>query len=403
MVSRKYFFISAAILTLIVMGFLWLNEDEKPANPEPVATPALISNYRDRVIFDKSEEDFLCEFENDLLILKNRLPVPGAAVVIVKGGKIIYEKSFGYKDIGSKSPVTNSTVFRIGSVSKGFASGLAGILVNEGSLSWSAPVNCYLPNYRTSPEEYTDSLTIERILSHTTGYPYQAYSTLIEDNIPLDEMIAALQRLKLSRIPGEIHSYQNVAYSLIEKIIESRVSGSFQDLMAKKIFRPLGMQNASIDFNTIHNELNLALPHFSTSGGFYQSEISTAYYNASAAGGINASISDMGKWLQAIMGYRPAVLPPGVRKQLFTPRIRTAVKNSQLSWLERPRKGHYGLGWRIIEYPSDTLVYHEGYVNGYKSAIGFSPHNDIGICILSNYGGSFTSSLLADFFREEGY
>lgn len=356
-----------------------------------------------RPVLNESEAEFLCEFENHVLSLNERYANPGLAVAIVKGDKLIYRKGFGFRNMDEKLPVTTSTIFRIGSVSKGFAATLAGILEEEQVIEWDAPVSSYLPDYRVKPETYLDSVTVGHILSHTAGYPYQAYSTLIEDGVTLTEMIQSLQQLTLSRSPGTIHSYQNVAYSIIEQILQQQTSCSFQALMEERIFEPLEMNHASIDYESIINASNVALPHFYTSKfGLYVGEISPTYYNASAAGGINASIEDMGKWLMAVMGNKANIISDKVREELYKPKIVTAVKNSFLSLLDQPRSGHYGLGWRIIEYPSDTLVYHEGYVNGYKSAIGFSQTDNIGICILSNSGGRLTSRLLADFFRMHG-
>ncbi|MDX1627780.1 MAG: serine hydrolase domain-containing protein, partial [Fulvivirga sp.] len=296
--------------------------------------------------------------------------------------------------------VNTSTVFRIGSVSKGLAAGLAGILEHEGKLKWDDPVSDYLPNFKTRQSDLTDSITIAHILSHSAGYPYQAYSTLIEDGAPLDDMLLKLQALPLSRRPGEIHAYQNVAYSLIERVIESiDPSATFEEKMHEKIFIPLHMNHASVNFLSMVDSDNVAKPHLYGPRGFIVRKISPTYYNARAAGGVNASISDMSQWLLAIMGYKPEVMPYQIRNEIFSPSIPTAVKNSYLSRLEKPRYGYYGKGWRIINYPSDTIIYHQGYVNGYKSAIAFSKTDEIGICILSNSGGHFSSIMLADFFN----
>lgn len=396
----KYFNLLFLFISTGITGFLWFNDadEAKPAFArEPDVTLALISGEYN--VFDAAEENFLCKFENHLLSLKNDYPVPGAAIAVVKEGRVIYKKGFGVKDINGNDPVNTSTVFRIGSVSKGFAAGLAGILKSNGFIGWKTPITKYLPCYRANPISYSDSLTTERILSHTTGYPYHAYSTLIEEGNSLDDMIQALQLLKMSRMPGEMHAYQNVAYSLIEKVVESCTDTTFQNLMQQRIFDPLNMQHASTDYASIMKEDNLAMPHYPIRSGFRRVDISNTYYNTCAAGGVNASIDDMGKWLRAAMGYRPDIFSPEVLAELYQPKISTRVKNSFFNKLETPGKGYYGMGWRIVEYPTDTIIYHEGYVNGYKSAIGFSKKEGIGICILTNTASRFSSKLLADFFK----
>lgn len=393
--------VTQVILSLVLItatGYLYLSGNKVVDNREPLSITE-ITAFNSEEVFKLNEESFLCDFDNYLMQQHERYNTPGFAVAIVKKGEVIYQKGFGYRDLSSKLPVTPHTVFRIGSVSKGISAGLAGILENENRFSWKDPISKFIPDFTTNKKQWTDSLTVERILSHTTGYPYQAYTTLIEDGLPLNDMINSLKKLPLSRHPGEIHAYQNVAYSLIEKVAEASTETPFDSLMKEKIFNPLGMTNASTDYHSIVSASNFAKPHFATRRGYYVSKVSPTYYNAAAAGGVNASISDMGKWLVAAMGYRPDVLPYEVRKELFNPRTRIRVKNHYLSRLDYPRFGHYGLGWRILDYPTETIIYHEGYVNGYKSAIGFSQTNDIGICILANAGGSLTSKALAEFFK----
>jgi len=385
-----------SIASIAAVGWLWLS-DERTAHLEVHEMPKIKRIDYDAAHFDPAEEEFLCKFENRITILKDKYRVPGTAIAIVKDGNIIFKRGFGYRNIKTLEPVTTSTVFRVGSVSKGFAAVLAGLLEQDDFIEWEKPVSIYIPDYRVNPAQFKDSITISHILSHTAGYPYQAYSTLIEDGVPLDDMIESLQDLQLSRQPGEIHAYQNVAYSIIEKVLQEQTMCSFKTLMHQRVFSPLNMYNASIDYKSISEHNNVAYPHYYSRIGTHVGKISSTYYNASAAGGVNASIDDMAKWLIAIMGYNQDVLPDEVRQELFKPAIVTAVKNSYLSRLEQPRYGHYGLGWRIVEYPSDTLVYHEGYVNGYKSAIGFSKTDNIGICILTNSGGAFSSKLLAEF------
>ena len=177
------------------------------------------------------------------------------------------------------------------SVSKGFASILAGVVLSDGQ-DWSDPLSNYISDFEVTPKELTDSITIGHILSHSSGYPYQTYSTLIEDGIERRRLFEELKKIKLSRKPGDIHSYQNVAYSLIEPVIESVIDSSYQYVPIK---------------------------------------LSPAYYNVAAAGGINASITDMAQWLKAILGQRPNVISTKVLDDVFTPRVRTSVKNYHFS------------------------------------------------------------------------
>ncbi|ELR70087.1 Beta-lactamase [Fulvivirga imtechensis AK7] len=320
---------------------------------------------------------------------------PGASLAIVKDGTVIYQKAFGVKSAGGKDSVDIDTRFRIASVSKGFSAVLAGLVARDSLLCWDDNMIHYL---KYPVQGKMKDITIRNILSHTCGFQYQAYSTLVEDELPRDAIISRLLTLKLSRHPGDIHSYQNVAYSLIEPILESIYDRPFTELMTDQIFTPLGMSHTTISYDSMINGVNVAMPHGYRRGAFVPATIKSSYYNVAAAGGINSSISDMAQWLRAMLGYRPEVVPHEVLDQVFEPVISMRVKNPYFSQLYKPRSGYYGMGWRIIEYPEDTIIYHGGYANGYKSGIAFDRDKKIGICVLTNAPSKFSNLVLTQFF-----
>jgi beta-lactamase class C len=164
-------------------------------------------------------------------------------------------KGFGVREIGKKDPVDVNTVFRIASVSKCFASFLTGVLVEEKKLAWDDRVVKYVPGFSLSSAEETQKLTLRHVLSHSTGLPFHAYTNLVEDGHTLEEMLSRLKDVPLNGKVGEIYSYQNVAYSLIGEAIKSATGKSYEAWMVEKVFGPLDMENASIDYasRTCHN------------------------------------------------------------------------------------------------------------------------------------------------------
>lgn len=357
----------------------------KPALPKPPPYSATVE-----------DEQFLKEFEAYVAEVFKKTNTPGASLAIVKNGVTLFHKAYGVKSAHGTDSVDVETLFRLASVSKGFSSVLAGLIVKDSLLNWDDPMANYLPYPLL---DSANNITIRHLLSHTAGFPYQAYSTLVEDELPRDTMISRLLKLPLSRNPGEIHSYQNVAYSIIEKILEAVAEKPFTQLMHERLFKPLEMTTASISYDSMINSGNVALPHGFRNRRFVPTKIDRSYYNVAAAGGINASITDMEKWLKAVLGNAKSIIPNAVIDQVFNPVIKIRVKNPYLSQLERPRDGHYGLGWRIIQYPGDTIVYHGGYANGYKSGVALDRSKNIGICILTNAPSKLTSLVMSTFFR----
>ena len=103
-----------------------------------------------------------------------------------------------------------------------------------------------------------------------------------------------------------------------------------------------------------------------------------------AAGGINANILDMAKWLQAQMGHMPDVIDRATLQLLHSPVVATPAELRRNRRMTHLTQAHYGLGWRIYEYGGQTVVNHSGSVEGYSARIAFLPERDVGIVLLSN-------------------
>jgi beta-lactamase class C len=326
--------------------------------------------------------------------------IPGAAVVIVKEGRVVYQKGFGIKEKGKPDMVDEDTVFRLGSLSKGFASVLAGIFVEEGIINWTDPVSQYLDEFRLSDPAQTERVEIRHLLSHTVGLPRHSYTNLVEDGLPLDRIIPRLEEVPLLTVEGQQLSYQNAAYSSIEKVLESQSNTDFSSLLKEMIFDPLSMRMATTDHQSILDSENKAYPHVmvSRSKGRRPIPITDKYYNAVSSGGINASISDMGKWLLLLLGHYPNVISPETLRDIYEPQATLQNRRFSRHW-EGVDESHYALGWRVLENQGQTIVYHGGYVNGYRSELAFAPDEQLGICILINTPSSYPLKVIPELFK----
>lgn len=324
---------------------------------------------------------------------------PGAAIVIVKGEETLLVRGFGVKGKGSVDQVDEETAFRLASVSKGFAPILAGLLVHEGLLSWDDQVIKHLPDFKLKEAENTEALTIRNVLSHTTGLPRHAYTNLIEEGRSWDDMRTALGDVDRIGKVGKHYSYQNVVYSLIGDVIEKVTGRSYNDLMEERVFEPLNMNTASITYEDMKMCPNAAAPHNFRSGVLKQTEVEEEYYRVAPAAGVNASANDMAEWLKTLMGHRPEIIDPSILKEIYKPVIRTPRRNRHFKAYGIPMsKAHYGMGWRILEFPEYNLIHHSGYANGFKSEVAFDYEKGIGIAVLSNAPTSFAGACLANFF-----
>lgn len=353
--------------------------------------------------YNPYQQQFIQVLEDTLQYLFESSRAPGAGIVVVKDSMPILMRGYGVRSVKEPDSVDIHTVFRLASVSKGFASALAGILVADTLLRWSDPVIDYVPSFALVSPDQTKKINLKHVLSHTTGLPYHAYTNLVEANLLRDDMIKLLAGVNLIGEAGQWYSYQNVAYGVVEPIVEAATIKSYQELLQERIFEPLRMNDASVWYKDMMETTNKALPHLHGRGGWVTIPISESYYNVPSAGGVNASSLDMVQWLTALLGNHPEVLPASALDSIFHPQINTPIENRYFRYWKNLEAAHYGLGWRILYNAGDTVAYHGGYANGYRSVVAVDRGNQIGICILSNAPSNLISRtipIFLDLYRQ---
>lgn len=383
------------IIGICLYFFRWPERVVESASVTPVVTEKVSVP----VYVNPQFQQLLDDYEKEIQDLMNISGIPGAAIAIVKDSNIVFLRGFGVKIANGKDSVNEHTVFRIASVSKCFSSLLTGMLVADDTLSWDDPVIKYVPNFALKTREQTEKLTLRHVLSHTTGLPYHTYTNLVEDGTALTVMLDKLKDVDLSNAVGVEYSYQNVAYSVIGEVIHVATGKTFEQEMTERVFKPLHMMDASLDYKSITKNINRAWPHRIRYGKWRPTSITDTYYNVAPAGGINASITDMAHWMLALLGNQPDVVHPETINDVFTPQVKAPSKNRNYGRTQRFSSSYYGLGWRILYYPNDTLVYHGGYVNGFRSEVAINTKERVAVCLLANAPGMVADKGIPIFFN----
>jgi beta-lactamase class C len=319
----------------------------------------------------------------------------GLAVAVVKKGEIALMRTYGVREAGRNEPVTSDTVFRIASLSKGFASTLAVLEQHEGKLNLQTPVVSLVPEFKLRKAGDAAKVTFEDVLAHRTGLPPYAYDNLLEGGTPPAKILNEYGKVKQTCSPGECFTYQNVAFNMIAAAIEKASGKSFASELHTRILAPLGMKTASVGLRELTATGNWARPHKRVGQGWVATPVTDYYYKVPAAGGVNASISDLSRWLIAQMGHRPDVLPRAVLDEAHRRRISTPPETSRQRSLKTPvTDTSYGLGWRRYTYAGQQLLTHSGSVEGFIAQIAWLPEQDAGIVILSNTRGSRAAKIM---------
>jgi len=328
--------------------------------------------------------------------------------VIVKDSTVIYKKGFGVKEIHTNDSVDVHTVFRIASLSKGVTSVLAGNLADRNELQWKQNIKKTINNFSLKDKAQAKRLTVNHVLSHTSGLYKYSNSKLIHKGLSLHNIISNFKRNGVVAKEGTTYDYQNAVFSVIEKVMEKNTDISFEILLKERLFMPAGMKNASSSYADIKSNDNVALPHKWNhySKKYYLTNLHQNYYNVAAAGGINASISDMGEYLKVLLGYRPDIISKESLTEIFNPMICTSDKETYVNLWDGVTDSYYAKGWRVLDYRDRKIIYHGGNVNQYKTQLMIDPENGVGVCVLFNGPNPFNGPVIPtflsyyDFFME---
>ncbi len=292
--------------------------------------------------------------------------VAGASLLVVKDGKPIIRRGFGYADLEKRVKAAPETNYRLASVTKQFTAACILLLKQDGKLRLEEPVRKYLSELPASD----DKITVYHLLTHTGGLiDYEdlvpADRTTQLDDADVLRMIATQQRLYFE--PGTAFRYSNGGFVLLGLIVQ-RVSGmDLADFMKKRIFEPLGMDHTLMYEHDHGPEVLHRAYGYSQVGGKWTKTDQSVTSATRGDGGIYSSIDDLAKWDAAL--YSDRLLSEDSRHEAFAAHDPSGD----------PDVG-YGFGWRI----SDDTVWHSGESVGFRNVIVRWPTQHLSVIILSN-------------------
>ena len=322
--------------------------------------------------------------------------VPGLAVGVVKDGKLIYAKGYGFRDLEHKLPVDTNTLFPIGSISKSFTSLAFAMLNDEGKVDWDKPVRDYLPEFQLYDAVASERATPRDLFSHRTGLPRHDIVWYSSD-FSRPEMLSRLKYLKPTKDFRSAYQYNNLTIMTMG-YLEGKLTGlGWEGTIREKIFTPLGMTHSDLSIEGIEKTDNHALPYE------LKKEVVTQvpFHNIDAigpAGSINSSIADMSHYLMFQLGDGKCD-----GKQLVSESNLRLMHSAQTTMpalppaFSFPELGHfsYGLTWVVTAYRGHNLVWHNGGIDGFYALLSLLPDDHIGVVILTNMPGQPSPEILA--------
>ncbi len=292
-----------------------------------------------------------------------RQNIPGVSVAVIKDGKPIKIKGYGLANVETNAPVTNETVFKIGSISKPIIAMGIMLLVEEGKISLDDKVSKYLEG---TPETWKD-ITVRHLLSHTSGIIREAPGFNPAKIQPDADVIKTAYQSPLVFKPGEKYQYCNVGYFALAEIIRKISGKPWSEFLSERILKPFGMNSTR---TTTFDEI---VPNRANGYSFSSNKLSNSevYLALRPSGAFLSTISDLVKLENALAGKD--FLKPETRKMMWTPFKFNVGKDS-----------NYGLGWTIDEVNGRKRISHGGTLNGFKSYFARFVDDGITVIVLTN-------------------
>ncbi|HEY3928148.1 MAG TPA: serine hydrolase domain-containing protein [Candidatus Koribacter sp.] len=368
------------ILCVLAMccGSLW-SQVLKPS--EAKKTPEVTTARSPETGHEMTASDMEAFLDGMVPLQLQREDIAGAVVVVVKDGKVLFSKGYGYADVKKKVPVSpDRTLFRPGSISKTFTWTAVMQLVEEGKLNLDQDVNAYLDF--TVPRTFGKPVTLRNLMTHTAGFEEFVKDNAVPDAsqlTPLGAFVKAHQPKQIY-VPGTIPAYSNYGADLAGYIVQ-RVSGMpFEEYVEEKIFKPLGMTEA-----TFREPLPDALKPMMSEGYQVASQDPKPFElvppKVAPDGSMSVSGADMARWMIAHLQngkYGSAqILEPQTAELMHARQfgMDPAVNGMCLGFYEESRNGV-----RIISHGGDLQYFH--------SDMHLIPERGVGFFVSYNSVGS---------------
>jgi CubicO group peptidase (beta-lactamase class C family) len=311
---------------------------------------------------------------------------PGVGVGVVVNDKLVFAKGYGYRDYEKKLPFTAATMSPIASNTKLFTAIAAGMLVEEGKLTWDKPVRESVPGIRFYNDQLNNTVTLRDMLSHRTGIT--RHDTIwYKSDFTRKQLFEKLVYLEPQEPMRQTFLYNNLMFAAVGYLIELQSGKTWEQFVRERILGPLHMNSTSYSISGM-----LKLPEFGV--GFTERRDSFELYKipyyedisgVAPCGAIVSNIEDMSHWLIALMNQGKyegkQVLPPEVLQATLEPAI--ALPNTALEtrgWSEILNAA-YGMGRQTASYRGHLITFHGGDLPGFHTQVSFMPQDHIGVIV----------------------
>ncbi|HET9279162.1 MAG TPA: serine hydrolase [Flavitalea sp.] len=311
--------------------------------------------------------------------------IPGLALGIVYKDQLIYSKGYGYRDLENKLPVEITTLFPIASNTKLFTATVACMLAEEGKVNLDKPVRNYLPSLHFNNDDLDASVTMRDMLSHRTGLP--RYDGIwLASPYTRKELIDKIVQMKPQLRFREGYIYNNMMFSASGAVMESITGISWEEIIRKRLFHPLGMNASCFTNEEMMQSRNFAYAYFEPDSSRRLQKRTFVSQSAALgpAGTIKSNVEDMSHWMIAQLNrgkYKgQQIIPEAAIHQTLVP---NTIADKEGKWNELSNS-LYALGRVVQTYKGYKITTHTGSIDGYYSNLTFIPSENIAVYMVHN-------------------
>ncbi len=316
--------------------------------------------------------------------------VPGLALALVTRERVLLAKGYGVKRLGDPAPVTEHTLFAIGSATKAFTAATLAMLVDEGKVRWDDPVLKYLPEFQLWDPYVARELTIRDLLAHRSGLE-RADLAWYGSTFERAEILRRMRFLPPRWSFRSRFGYQNIMYVAAGEVVRAVTGKPWEEFVRERIFQPLGMSSTTVSVKTLSAASDVATPHARIEGVVRP----VPWRNIdpmAPAGAINSNVWEMARWIQLQLGegeYRGQRLwSVEAAREMHAPQTILRREPPYADLFPEARFLTYGLGWFLHDYRGRKIVEHGGNIDGMSALVALVPEEQFGFVILTNMNGT---------------
>lgn len=323
--------------------------------------------------------------------------VPGMAIAVVKDDKIVFARGYGVRELGKSAPVTENTLFAIGSSSKAFTAAALAILADEGKVKWDDKATDHLKGFQLFDPYVTREMTVRDLLSHRIGLERGDLMWYGSD-YSRDEILHRIRFLEPSSSVRTRFGYQNIMYLAAGQMVPVLTGKTWDKFVTERIFGPLGMKSSGTSISELASFSDVATPHAEI-----DDEVRTVAWrkidNIAPAGSINSNVTDMAQWVRLQLGNGKfgdkQLISAKEIKEMQTSQSIIRLEGQMALLYPEAHFLNYGLGWFLSDFRGKKMVEHGGAIDGMRALVAMIPEEKVGVVILTNMNGTVLPQYLA--------